>query len=76
MDPASHPTHNFVFKGPEPGIGDLGVYRGTDSLGRPLSTSHWKPTDLELQALIAGGAVRLTIFGDGHPPVSLGVEQP
>lgn len=76
MDPAEHPTHNFTFKGPEPDIGDLRVHRTKDAVGRPVIISHWKPNDLELQALIAGGAVRLSIYGEGMPPIAMGVEQP
>lgn len=34
-------------------------------------TSLWEPTPKELAMLQAGGAVRLTILGTGHPPVML-----
>lgn len=76
MDPVDHSSHNFTFKGPEPDIGDLRVFRGQDTMGRPVIVSHWKPNDLELQALIAGGSVRLGIHGEIMPPVSVGVDQP
>lgn len=39
--------------------------------GQPQMTSIWEPTPRELQELISGGAVRLTILGINHPPVSL-----
>lgn len=32
-------------------------------------TSVWEPTPKELKQLLEGGAVRLTILGEGHPPV-------
>lgn len=76
MDPVDHSSHNFTFTGPEPGIGDLRVHRGKDSVGRPIVVSHWKPNDLELQALIAGGSVRLSVYGEVIPPLAVGVEQP
>ena len=34
-------------------------------------TSVWEPTPQELADLNAGGAVRLTILGTGHPPVMI-----
>lgn len=34
-------------------------------------TSVWEPTPRELADLAAGGAVRLTILGIGHPPVKV-----
>lgn len=37
--------------------------------------SYWKPDPGELAALIAGGHVRLTVHGAGHPPVWLDVER-
>lgn len=35
--------------------------------------SFWKPTDMEMAVLQAGGSVRLTIYGSQLPPVALGV---
>lgn len=34
-------------------------------------TSVWEPTPAELNDLANGGAVRLTILGNGHPPVMI-----
>lgn len=39
--------------------------------GQNHMTSVWEPTPNELAMLNAGGAVRLTILGTGHPPVML-----
>lgn len=44
--------------------------------GQPQMTSVWEPTPKELADLIAGGAVRLTILGIGHPPVMLTTQPP
>jgi len=40
----------------------------------PVVESAWKPTETELAALNAGGAVILRIYGNGMPPVQLYVE--
>jgi hypothetical protein len=76
MKPTGHQSHNFIFRGPVPEICDLNVFQGNDALGRPIIISHWKPDEHELQALIAGGSVRLTLYSDRMPPISVGVEQP
>jgi hypothetical protein len=31
--------------------------------------SFWKPTPEEIEALKAGGHIRLVVYGGGHPPV-------
>lgn len=36
-------------------------------------TSAWFPTPEELKLINSGSPVYLTIFGDSHPPVYLGV---
>lgn len=36
-------------------------------------TSYWRPTEVELANLLAGGCVKLTVLGR-HPPVRLEVE--
>lgn len=35
--------------------------------------SYWTPTAAELGELARGGHIRLSIYGAGHPPVSLAV---
>ncbi len=42
--------------------------------GIPYMTSIWEPTPKELEALINGGQVRLSIVGTAHPPVQLSVQ--
>ena len=44
--------------------------------GVPTMTSVWELTPAELAELNAGGLVRLTIQGRGHPPVSLSTQPP
>lgn len=44
--------------------------------GVNMMHSVWKPTPEELAALSAGGEVRLTVFGEVHPPVAIGVLAP
>lgn len=39
-------------------------------------TSLWEPTPAELAQLNAGGHVRLTILGTGHPPVMITTQAP
>ena len=34
-------------------------------------TSVWEPTPSELKTLNEGGAIRLTILGQAHPPVMI-----
>lgn len=44
--------------------------------GVPQMTSLWEPTPAEAAAIAAGGFVRLTILGVGHPPVMMSVQAP
>lgn len=48
--------------------------RTEDFGGVPGMSSLWEPTPAELAVLNAGGGVRLTVLGRGHPPVMLGAE--
>lgn len=48
--------------------------RDEDILGVNSMTSVWEPTPAELRMLNEGGAVRLTILGEIHPPVMLTVQ--
>lgn len=42
--------------------------------GEAQMTSAWEPTPAEIDALMKGGSVRLTIRGTVHPPVMLSVK--
>ena len=52
---------------------DLWVRVDTDSEGFPIVRSCWVPTDEERQAIADGANVELCVWGQGHPPVSMGV---
>ena len=77
MNHVKHPKTNFTFLAPEgmPNCDDLAVVRGTIPGGSnsPTIMSYWKPTDAELAELIVGGHIRLSIIGEGMPPVALSV---
>lgn len=70
--------HNFVYlapKGTEQHCDDLHVRIGADPLFGRSITSTWKPNSVEIDAIYFNGAsVALTVFGENHPIVSLGVE--
>jgi hypothetical protein len=69
MEPIKRSTHNFVYRGPTPDIGDLSCERGGG-----VVRSHWQPSEEELAVLNEGGSVELGIWGmEPIPPVSLGV---
>lgn len=40
----------------------------------PIVRSYWRPTDLELRALLKGRALVFQCWGYSHPPVFIGVE--
>lgn len=64
---------NFVYRGPEPGIGDLPCERRTmDGHGRTAIFSTWKLSDEERKAIAEGANVELGIYYvEPIPPVSL-----
>ena len=67
---------NTVLKAPkglEDLVFDLPIMRGVTEDGTPTVTSFWKPNELELSNLLAGGFVALTIWGPSHPPLLLTV---
>jgi hypothetical protein len=74
MDPVTHPSHNFTYKGPTEAIGDLSCERTTED-GTPVVFSHWQPTSEELEILNNGGFVKLAIWHmQPIPPVSVEAE--
>lgn len=77
MDPVNHSSHNFVYRGLAPGIGDLSCRVEREGSTQRAVYSHWRPTDAELQTLLAGGTVVLGIYThQAIPSVSMGVEGP
>lgn len=61
---------NCRMKGNGEDVADLMVIRTEDGF-----ISAWLPTPDELRALNAGAPVYLFIYGNGHPPVYVGVKQ-
>lgn len=61
---------NCLMKGNGDDVADLMVLRTSDGF-----VSAWFPTPEELVALNSGAPVYLFIYGQGHPPVSLGVKK-
>lgn len=53
---------------------DLPLERTTDSDGRSVLRSRWKPTLEEVDAIQNGALVYLIVWGSGTPPVAIGVE--
>ena len=62
---------NCIMRGNGEDVGDLPVVRTQDG----QFVSAWLPTPDELAALNAGAPVYLFIWGEGHPPVYVGVKQ-
>jgi len=61
---------NCIMRGNGEDVGDLPVIRTDTGF-----ISAWLPTPDELAALNAGAPVYLFIWGEGHPPVYVGVKQ-
>ena len=61
---------NFLLKGDGDTVADLRAIRTED--GRFISA--WLPTPDELVRLNAGEPVYLSVWGNGHPPVHVGVK--
>lgn len=73
MRPIDSPHANLTL-GPPEGMDDcepLRVQRTERSF-----VSWWQPDELDRAALARDGVVRLEVFGDGHPPVCVGVALP
>lgn len=75
MDFFKHRNCNHSF-GPPPGVsgddcGTLHVHSHNSPGYGPCHTSFWRPTANELATLNDGGSVALTVYGRGHPMVSL-----
>lgn len=73
-----HPRCNRPFRAPqgmtEQEVATLWVETKRDPQFGIAHTSFWKPDAEDLAKLQAGGTVALTIFGSGHPVLSMAVE--
>jgi hypothetical protein len=54
----------------DPGLGE------TEADGRPAIETCWVPDEGERRALANGAPLELIVFGEQHPPVSVGVGEP
>lgn len=52
---------------------DLPIFERSLEGGMVLRTSYWQPTETDLVTLQDGGLVSLTVWGEVHPPVNVGV---
>lgn len=62
--------------GQEAEIADLPAAVGTDTAGRRVMISRWRPDELERKLIAEGGDIYLWIYGGMHPPVSVSAEAP
>lgn len=67
MTPQKFDGFNCIYKSTGPGIEDLPAQRKDGNV-----ISRWQPTFAELQTLLAGGAVEISIAG-GQPAIAVGV---
>lgn len=44
--------------------------------GTPIMTTSWTPTPKEIEAINAGAPIHVTLIGDQHPPIMVGVSTP
>lgn len=81
MDPQLHPTCNAELPAPREGASIIFPYPSLPISKRNVDgyfglVSFWRPSPEEMQLLLQGGLVQLTVFDGGevnHPPVRLGV---
>lgn len=73
MRPINFPHANLTL-GPPAGMEDCEPLR-VERTERSF-VSWWRPDELDRAALARDGVVRLEVFGDGHPPVAVGVALP
>lgn len=74
MKPRRTPTSNQVFRlvgGNEDN--DLWVEQAEDVGGSPIILSVWELSDAERAAIAAGATIELMVWGQGTPPVALGI---
>lgn len=72
MKPADFPLANVTLQPPE-GMSDCVPLPVCATDG--TITSIWEPTDEERAAIAAGGRIALTVWGNAHPPVGIGVTE-
>jgi hypothetical protein len=75
MEPTEHPSNNHAFTAPEGHEDTCVTLHVTRTIldGHPASQSFWKLSEEEKALIAADMPVVLTIYGIGHPMVSLSV---
>jgi len=76
-----YPNDNKQNIGPPPGVpveecGFLPSLTGSESVGTgawPVIRSYWRPSDQELETLVEGGYIELSVYAVRMIPVALGV---
>lgn len=64
-------------KGMENECSTLPAWRGREAVTNyPVSVSCWELSKEELEEVQRTGKIWLRVYGEGHPPVSLGTEDP
>jgi hypothetical protein len=69
MKPVRTAWTEIVYRGPSADVGDLCCHR----IEPGVIASVWEPDEEELRLLAEGGRVRLVIWGEPIPPVSVDV---
>lgn len=69
--------YTMVFHGP-PGtdVGDLHCELAEDDSGNVVNSSGWRPTDDQVEMLVAGAHVRVALWTHPIPPMAISVEPP
>jgi hypothetical protein len=55
---------------------DLRVFRGIDQFGFPCIISAWHPNKEDIEAIVNGEPIYLSVISSEMPPVSLQTENP
>jgi hypothetical protein len=73
VKPRRTPSSNFVFRLPG-GTEDSDLWcEQLEENGKPIVRSVWEPSKKERAAIAAGDNIELMVWGEGTPPVMLGV---
>lgn len=71
MEPVRTSDTNVIFTRKD--CADLPAQKTVSADGTPVIITVWKPTDEERDILAVDGMIMLVIWGEEHPPVSIGV---
>lgn len=78
MRPKHHPSNNDVLLPPAGAtpeqVKPLLITRVRYNDGMPGVWSFWQPSDAERQAIAAGASIQISVLGNTHPPLLVGVD--